>query len=105
MYAIAFDLDCKVAEQLCGPNYRGTCYEKIERILSEHGFARQQGSLFFGDEDSNAVTCVKAAQDLDDRLPWFGRVVSDLRMLRIDEDNDLMPALRSELRFDASDVA
>jgi virulence-associated protein VapD len=105
VYAIAFDLDCKVAEKLCGPNYRGTCYDKIERILAEHGFSRQQGSLFFGDEHSNAVTCVTAAQDLDKRLAWFGRVVSDLRMLRIDEDNDLMPALGSELRFDAESAA
>lgn len=105
MYAIAFDLDCKVAEKLCGPNYRGVCYDKIERILAEHGFSRRQGSLYFGDEHSDAVTCVTATQDLDSRLPWFGRAVSDIRMLRIDEDNDLTRVLRNELRFDAGNVA
>ena len=105
VYAIAFDLESKVAERLCGPNWRGTCYEKIERVMGEHGFRRQQGSLYFGDENSDAVTCVMAVQDLDNRYAWFGRAVRDLRMLRIDEDNDLLPALSNRLRFGNEDAA
>lgn len=105
VYAIAFDLDSKVAEQLCGANWRGTCYDKIERVLGEHGFARTQGSLYFGTPESNAVTCVTAVQDLDQRYAWFGRAVRDLRMLRIDEDNDLLPALSGRLRLGDTNVA
>jgi virulence-associated protein VapD len=105
VYAIAFDLDSKVAESLCGAGWRGTCYDKIERVLGEHGFQRMQGSLYFGTEASNAVTCVTAVQDLDGRCHWFGRAVRDLRMLRIDEDNDLLPALSNRLRFGNEDAA
>jgi virulence-associated protein VapD len=100
VYAIAFDIETQLAERIIGPGWKG-CYEKIERVLTEHGFRRQQGSLYFGEDDSNAVTCVRAVQDLDNKYAWFGRVVRDLRMLRIDEDNDLLPALSNRLRLDA----
>ena len=103
VYAIAFDLDCKVAERLLGDNWRG-CYEKIGRVLAEHGFTGQQGSLYFGTPDSDAVTCMLAVQDLDRRFAWFGRSVQDIRMLRVDEMNDLRPVLSAELRFN-KDVA
>lgn len=98
VYAIAFDLDTTAAEAICGPGWRG-CYEKISAVFMEHGFGRQQGSVYFGDESSDAVRCVMAVQELDRKYAWFGRVVRDLRMLRVDEDNDLMPALSTELRF------
>lgn len=104
VYAIAFDIDTNVAERLLGDTWK-TCYGKIERVLATHGFQRQQGSLFFGDEFSNAVSCITAVQDLDNKYAWFGRIVKDLRMLRIDEDNDLLPALSNRLRFDAVGAA
>jgi virulence-associated protein VapD len=102
VYAIAFDIDTLTAERVMGEGWKG-CYEKIERVLTTHGFRRQQGSLFFGNEHTNAVTCVNAVQDLDTKYAWFGRVVRDLRMLRIDEDNDLLPALSNRFRFDDSE--
>ena len=64
------------------------------RVLEEHGFQWQQGSTYFGNESINAVTCVMAAVDLSQRLPWFANPVRDSRMLRIEELNDLMPAVR-----------
>ncbi len=104
MYAIAFDLDTAVAEQLCGTGWRG-CYEKIAQVLGEFGFARQQGSVYFGDENTDAVTCVMAVQEADKRYAWFGRVVRDLRMLRVDEDNDLLPAINNQLRLGSETAA
>ena len=103
VYAIAFDLDTKIAEKLCGEGWKG-CYEKIGRVLAEYGFAGQQGSLYFGTPESDAVTCMLAVQEIDKRFAWFGRSVRDIRMLRVDEMNDLMPVLSSELRF-RQDVA
>jgi hypothetical protein len=35
-------------------------------------------------------------QDLQRRHSWFGKVVSDLRMLRIEEHNDLLPAIAQQ---------
>lgn len=98
VYAIAFDLNTTTAEAVCGTNWRG-CYAQISAVLGEYGFTRQQGSVYFGDETSDAVRCVMAVQDLDRRYAWFARVVSDLRMLRVDEDNDLLPALSNQLRL------
>jgi virulence-associated protein VapD len=104
VYAIAFDLDTALAEKLCGSSWRG-CYEKIALVFAEYGFTRVQGSVYFGGETSDAVQCVMAVQDADRRFAWFGRVVRDLRMLRVDEDNDLMPALSGRLRLDGEAVA
>lgn len=100
VYAISFDLDSKTAESMCGQNWRGTCYAQIKAVMAEYGFARVQGSVYFGDADSDAVRCVLAVQDLDRRYAWFGRAVRDLRMLRVDEDNDLLPLLSNRLRLD-----
>jgi virulence-associated protein VapD len=61
--------------------------------LQRHGCTWQQGSVYFGGERINAVTCVLAAMDLSRSLPWFAGSVRDLRMLRIEELNDLMPAI------------
>ncbi len=99
VYAIAFDLDTTIAERLCGLNWRGTCYAKIASVFVEFGFARVQGSVYFGDEKSDAVHCVMAVQEADRRFAWFAQVVRDLRMLRVDEDNDLMPAINNRLRL------
>jgi virulence-associated protein VapD len=98
VYAIAFDLNTTTAEKLCGTNWRN-CYAQIAHVLADFGFARKQGSVYFGDHTSDAVRCVMAVQELDRRYAWFGRVVTDLRMLRVDEDNDLLPALSNELRL------
>ncbi len=104
VYAIAFDIDTHIAERVLGDNWKN-CYGMIERGLAAHGFKRQQGSLFFGTPESNAITCVLAVRDLDDRHAWFSRIVKDLRMLRIDEDNDLRPALNNRLRLGQVDAA
>jgi len=104
VYAIAFDIDTQVAERVMGASWK-SCYGMIERGLAAHGFVRMQGSLFFGDESSNAVSCFSAVKELDDKYAWFGRIIKDVRMLRIDEDNDLLPLLSNRLPFGKSDVA
>ncbi len=94
LYAIAFDL---VVEQLrthfsaTSPN---NAYAEVRAILEAEGFAWRQGSVYFGDPARvNAVTCVLAAQRLAAELPWFSKCVRDIRMLRIEENNDLAPAI------------
>jgi virulence-associated protein VapD len=48
---------------------------------------------FAADEKVDPVRCVLAVQDLTRTYPWFAGAVSDIRMLRIEENNDLMPAI------------
>ena len=93
MYAIAFDLDTIALEQkYASANWRNA-YDDIARELRLHGFERQQGSVYFGRRGMTPVNCVLAAQALAKKYKWFSKVVSDIRMLRIEEDNDLMPAI------------
>ncbi len=93
MYAIAFDMDIESLRQHYGDPYNNA-YMEIRRILERFGFRWQQGSTYFGGESVNAVTCVMAAMDLSRNLPWFAPSVRDIRMLRIEENNDLMPAVQ-----------
>ena len=93
VYAIAFDMDIESLRQNYGDPYNHA-YVEIRRVLEGHGFTWQQGSVYFGGERINAVTCVLAAIDLAQSLPWFAASVRDIRMLRIEEMNDLMPAVQ-----------
>lgn len=93
MYAISFDMDIESLRNSYGDTYNNA-YGEIKRVLERHGFLWQQGSVYFGGEKINAVTCVLAAIDLAQSLPWFSASVRDIRMLRIEELNDLMPAVR-----------
>jgi virulence-associated protein VapD len=93
MYAIAFDMDIDSLRQHYGDPYNGA-YLEFRRVLERYGFRWQQGSTYFGGETVNAVTCVMAAMDLSRTLPWFAPSVRDIRMLRIEENNDLMPAVQ-----------
>lgn len=92
LYAMAFDMDIDSLKSNYGDPYNNAYYE-IRKILQRHGFTWQQGSVYFGGEQINAVTCVLAAIDLARNLPWFAASVRDIRMLRIEELNDLMPAV------------
>jgi virulence-associated protein VapD len=93
VYAITFDMDIDSLKNNNGDPYNNAYYE-IRRILQRHGFSWQQGSVYFGGPQINAVTCVLAAMDLARSLPWFAASVRDIRMLRIEELNDLMPAVQ-----------
>jgi len=93
MYAIAFDLDTTQL-QIEYPNTSWqNAYVDIRKILLPLGFDWQQGSVHFGNQDMNAVRCVLAVQTLSNSLSWFKSSVRDIRMLRIEELNDLSPAL------------
>jgi virulence-associated protein VapD len=93
VYAICFDLDTVAMQNL----YRATSwqngYQDIARVLARHGFIRQQGSVYFGDHTVDPVRCVLAIQDVARDCSWFSQVVRDVRMLRIEENNDLLPAI------------
>jgi virulence-associated protein VapD len=93
MYAIAFDLDTnQLQDQYPNASWQNA-FGDIKKTLIEHGFSWQQGSVYFGNNKVTAVTCVLAAQDLSKTYPWFKSCVKDIRMLRIEELNDLSAAL------------
>lgn len=93
MYAITFDLDTNCL----GNEYHNTSstndYGDIRKFMEKNNFIWQQGSVYFGDENMNAVKCVMTIQKLAKKYPWFSACVKDVRMLRIEENNDLMDAI------------
>lgn len=101
VYAIAFDMDTDTLQKTYPNESYKNAYADIRRVLVSHGFAWQQGSVYFGDPKKvNAVTCVLAVMDLARTYSWFAPSVADIRMLRIEEQNDLMEAVRKAVQGD-----
>jgi virulence-associated protein VapD len=94
MYAISFDLDTSMLEASYGPN-SSNAYNEIRKELTANGFDWTQGSVYFGDETVDAVKCVLVVQSMTKKFPWFASSVRDIRMLRIEENNDLKQAVES----------
>jgi len=93
MYAVTFDIDTNcLNDQYTGNNYQNA-YGDIRKFMEANNFSWQQGSVYFGNEKITAVTCVLTIQKLADKHPWLTACVKDIRMLRIEENNDLMEAL------------
>jgi len=97
VYAIAFDMDTDTLQKSYPGVSWNNAYSEIRGVLERHSFAWQQGSVYFGNRDVNAVSCFLAISDCVRSLDWFAASVRDIRMLRIEEFNDLMPVVREAL--------
>ena len=93
MYAIVFDLDTSTLEHTYPNSSWRNAYADVRRVLEQRGFDWQQRSIYFGNERMTAVDCVLVVQELKRTYNWFQPSVRDIRMLRIEENNDLAPAL------------
>jgi len=82
-----------ILARLDGP-HQTTRSTQIALALAEFGFTRQQDGLYVGDASMNAVHCITTVQKVARRLEWFSEAARTLRLLRIDEDTDLMPAIK-----------
>ncbi len=100
-YAITFDLDTKILEEGYPSSSWQNAYKDIERFLRELGFDRQQGSVYFGNDDIDVVQCQMAVQRLTLEFEWFAPSVNDIRMLRIEDNNDLRPAIELAMQMKA----
>lgn len=96
VYAIVFDLDTQVLQAVYPNQSWNNAYADIRNYLTPRGFEWKQGSTYFGDETVDAVRCVRIVQRLAKKYPWFTPSVRDIRMLRIEEMNDLSSALRDD---------
>jgi virulence-associated protein VapD len=97
MYAITFDLDTDTLKKSYHNASWQNAYNDIAKFLREQGFDRQQGSVYFGDDSIDSVKCQTAVQRLTLEYEWFAPSVKDIRMLRIEDNNDLQPAIELAL--------
>lgn len=93
VYAVAFDMDIEQLRVHYGDPYNNADVE-IRKVLEGHGFQWQQGRVYFGGASVSAASVMVAVIDLTTQLPWFAASVRDIRMLRIEELNDLMPVVK-----------
>lgn len=98
MYAITFDFDTSLLEQLYPSQSWRNAYSDVRRFFEDNGFENKQGSVYFAIDDIDAVECVALVQDLAEAYDWFTPSLKDIRMLRIEENNDLMPILDRKKR-------
>lgn len=94
MYAVVFDLDTNCLDSNYHGNNVPNAYGDIRKFMESSDFQWKQGSVYFGGPSIDAVKCVLTIQRLAKQYPWFSTCVKDVRMLRIEENNDLMPAIR-----------
>jgi virulence-associated protein VapD len=102
VYAIAFDMDIEQLRIHYGDPYNNA-YVEIRRVLEAQGFLWQQGSVYFGGPAVTAASVMVAVIELTTRLPWFASSVRDIRMLRIEELNDLMAVVQRIAGMAATD--
>lgn len=93
MYAVTFDIDTNCLNNKYHNTSSTNAYSDIRKFMENNNFTWVQGSVYFGNEKINAVNCVIIIQNLAKKYPWFSACVKDVRMLRIEENNDLMPAI------------
>ena len=93
MYAIVFDFDTETFKNLYPTPSWNNAYTDVRNYLTTRGFEWKKGSTYFGDQSIDAVRCVRVVQKLAAKYPWFTPAVRDIRMLRIEENNDLLLAL------------
>lgn len=93
MYAITFDFDTTTLEgAYLQPSWRNA-YQDIRNHLESAGFTWKQGSVYFGDDSVDYAKCVTIVQEMCSQFSWFPNSVRDIRILRIEENNDLMPVV------------
>jgi virulence-associated protein VapD len=68
-------------------------FSLIADVLRLRGFKRELDGFYVGNGDVTAVSCVLATQELRRSLPWFQGAIREIKMLRIEENNDLQPAI------------
>jgi len=93
MYGIVFDFDTELLKTNYPNPSWNTAYDNLKRYLTLRGFTLMQGSTYFGDDSVDAVRCVRVVQRLAKKYQWFTPSIRDIRMLRIEENNDLRIAL------------
>lgn len=98
VYAVTFDFDVEMLERLYDSASWRNAYTDVRSFFEENGFEHKQGSVYFARDDIDALECAAIVQDLAETYDWFTPSLRDIRMLRIEENNDLMTILDRKRR-------
>jgi len=71
MYAITFDIDTNCLNNEYHTQSSNNAYKDIRVFMEKNNFKWQQGSVYFGDKNVNAVSCVITIQKLSKKHSWL----------------------------------
>lgn len=95
MFAIAYDFDNAALKQHYHVDSFNNAYANFRKFMADRGFSSQQGSVLYRDESVTAVTATLAIVEASSHFSWLSPSVKDIRILRILDKDDLMPAVQS----------
>jgi virulence-associated protein VapD len=95
MFAIAYDFDTEKLKENYHLDSYNNAYADVRKFMEGKGFAAKQGSVLYGNETVTMVTAVLAVSELSTKFPWVLPSLKDIRILRILDSDDLMPAIQS----------
>ena len=70
------------------------CQTKLISEMESLGFHKKSCSFFLCEETMDVVKIVVNTQKLSKKLPWLLPCLKSMRIYRITDDNDLLPALK-----------
>jgi virulence-associated protein VapD len=107
MYAVLIEADPEKLRKA----YRGPYndpYLEIRTVLKRFGLEEKKPGLYFGNEQTNSVSCVLATLELAKKCPWLVKCAKEMTLLRIEERSDLGYCLRrgewSSINLDDAEI-
>jgi len=58
-------------------------YDDIKKTLSEYGFRKRRGSIYYNDIDENPMKAAQACNALVRVYPWYIESVKDIRIMQV----------------------
>ncbi len=96
MYAIIFEVNTSFVETLSSDEY-SKINANIRFFLEKNSFIMKNYNTYFGNENISAVDCFLTIQKLTKKHIEFANLVSDIQMLRIAENCDMLKVINSVL--------
>ena len=95
MFAIAYDLDTDALKTHYHNSSYNNAYGDIRKFLEPRGFTWKQGSILYGNDTVTMVSAVIAVSDMSRQFQWLKPCLTDIRILQLLNNDDLMPAIES----------
>ena len=93
VYAVALEFDAQRLEEHYPNRSWRNAYRDLGRFFDGLDFENKYGTFYVSPEGAGPVECILAVQDLAKLYAWFTPSLKHIRLVRIEEDVDLMPAI------------
>lgn len=88
MYILKIELDFDILNNI-GKIDIIKAQAQIKYTLKEHGFI-SAGTVYFGNNTSNAVKCFSVISILEEKYDWFIQSAKTIKMFKVTDEEDLL---------------